>query len=442
MGLLDGNGDPVRAGGSRRVALMFSLDLTHPDIEEFISLKSGDNLHNANLSIKIHDTNKFIDKVLNDETMELSWKGKCKKTIDARRLWATIVDATYATGDPGILNWELVKSESTISYIKDLVTTNPCGEIALSVNESCCLGHLVLPRFVEKDAVNWHLLASTIRTGVRFLDNTLTVNKYPLQEQQKVAESLRRIGLGTTGLADMFILLGIKYGSEESLTFIDKLYRFISKTAYEASVMLAVEKGAFPACKPDMHIKTGYVKRMSRKIKELISEHGIRNAAILTQAPTGTVSILSGNVSSGIEPIFAPAYRRRFYLGDAIQEELVFHPLFTEFMDTGKNTDSFIRAKDLSVEDHFAIQIAVQKHIDNAVSKTINLAEDYPKELLNSVWLRYLPQVKGVTFYREGSKKDAPLTPLSLAEAKKLYKKGTKSGPQKTDNCRGGKCDL
>lgn len=325
-----------------------------------------------------------------------------------------------------------------------------CGEIAMSSYDACCLGHLVLTRFVKGFDVDWHLLADTVRTGVRFLDNVLTVNQFPLPEMKDKTSKLRRIGLGTTGLADMLALLGHRYGDEASLKFIDKLYRFISKTAYEASVLLAVEKGKFPLCDPKKHVKSGYMKRMSSKIKSMVEEHGIRNCAILTQAPTGTVSILSGNVSSGIEPMFAPAYERRFWSGDERKMELVLHPLFKRFMDEGRPVDHFVGSRDLSVKDHLEVQKVIQKHVDNAVSKTINMPHDYPMADMEALWLEYLPHLKGTTFYREntrgyvkedGSVEEPPLKALSLDEAKSRYSAEAQTGKDDND-CPSGICSL
>ena len=283
MKLVNSAGGPIKAGGVRRVALMFSLDMDHPDIEEFLDAKIKDGqLTMANISVRLKDTEKFIEAVETDGDWELSWKGKYKKTIKAKKLWDRIVSNAYDHADPGILNHGLALSESTIYYLKELVTTNPCGEIWLSVGESCDLGHLVLPRFVKDDGkINWEMMGETIRMGVRFLDNVLTVNHYPMKNMEEVGHDLRRIGLGVTGLADMVALMGIKYGSEEGNKFFDHLFRFISKSAYEASVMLAVEKGMFVGCDPEKHVNSGYVKRMTPKIKALIKEHGIRNCALL-----------------------------------------------------------------------------------------------------------------------------------------------------------------
>lgn len=452
MKLVNGCAEPVRAGGQRRVALMFSLDLHHPDIEEFLDAKlTKGELTYANVSVRCHDVTGFKKRVETDGEWELSWKGQYKKTIKARDLWQKIVKNAWSSAEPGFLNWELANNESNIYYIEPLVTTNPCGEIAMSSYDSCDLGHLVLTRFVENNEINYSKLADSVRTAVRFLDNVLTVNTYPLAEMQKKSHQLRRIGLGTTGLADMLTLIGVKYGSEDGNKVIDKLFRFISKVAYETSIMLAIEKGPFPVCDRKRHIESGFIKRMPKKIRSLILEHGIRNCAILTQAPTGTVSIVSGNCSSGVEPMFAPAYERRFFVGNQRQVETVFHPLFDQFMKEGKSVEHFVGSTELSVEQHLEVQRIVQKHIDNAVSKTINMAKDYSMEDMSKVWLKYLPDLKGTTFYRDGSRNyidengvehEPPLKAISLEEAKKRFAIDNKVDTMVVDDCAKGICEV
>lgn len=326
-----------------------------------------------------------------------------------------------------------------------------CGEIALSSFDCCCLGHIVLPRFVSDREIDYSFLGDTIRLAVRFLDNVLTVNSYPMSEMKDKSHKLRRIGLGTTGLADTLALLGYRYGSEEGNKIIDKLYRFISKAAYEASIMLAIEKDPFPSCIPDKHIESGYMKRMPQKIKSLIKEHGIRNCALLTQAPCGTVSILSGNCSSGIEPMYAPAYNRTYWKDNKRVKELVFHPLFEKFIKEGKSVDHFVSSHDLDLKDHMEVQRIIQKHIDNAVSKTINMSNDYPLEKMEKLWLEYLPHLKGTTFYREGTRgfineegieEQPPLTPISLEEAKIRVKEEHSIDAQNVDDCPKGVCEI
>jgi ribonucleoside-diphosphate reductase alpha chain len=452
MRLVDACAKPVRAGGTRRVALMFSLDLDHPDVLEFLDakLEKGELTH-ANVSVRSKRTTDFINAIKNDEDWELSWKGKFKKKIKARELWNKIVTNAYNSAEPGFLNWELVENESNIGYIEPLVTTNPCGEIALSSYDCCCLGHLVLHRFVNNGEMDWHKLGNVVRTGVRFLDNVLTVNTYPMPEMKEKSHRLRRIGLGTTGLADTLAMLGYRYGSPEGNKFVDKLYSFIAKAAYESSVMLAIEKGAFPACDPRKQVESDFMKRMPKKIRALVLEHGIRNCALLTQAPTGTVSILSGNCSSGIEPMFAPAYERRFWQGSERKTELVFHPLFSQFMSEGKPVEHFVGSQDLSVENHMEVQAIVQSHVDNAVSKTINMAFNYPVEDMSRMWLEYLPRLKGTTFYREntrgfvnadGTIAEPPLKAISIEEAKARYVESHKTEAAFVDDCVSGVCSV
>lgn len=450
---VNGGAHMVRAGGGRRAANMFSLDLDHPDVERFLDAKlSKGELDMANVSVRCKNTSDFIDAVKNNGDWELHWKGQYKKMIKARPLWNKIVKNAHDSAEPGFLNMELALSESTIYYIEDLVTTNPCGEIFLTPYGNCCLGHIVLPRFVKNGKLDKSALAEAVGIGVRFLDNVLDVNAYPLPEMKEKAQKLRRIGLGTTGLADMLAMLGHKYGSEEGNKFIDDLFRLISKAAYEASVLLAIEKGAFPACKPELHVKSGYMKRMTDKIKSRVEEHGIRNCALLTQAPTGTVSILSGNCSSGIEPMFAFAYWRNYWEGEKRVRELCFHPLFTQFLNEGKDVEHFVASHDLAVRDHMEVQKIIQKHVDNAVSKTINMPNKYPVKSMSELWLEYLPFLKGTTFYREGSRNfvdedgvehEPPLVPISLKDAKKLFaEQEAKDEAAHTDDCPGGVCDI
>ena len=453
MNLIDGCAEPVRSGGNRRAALMFCLNLDHPDTPEFLDAKlEKGKLTHANVSLKCNNTKDFITAVKKNQDIELSWKGQYKKSINAKDLWNKIIKNAYESAEPGFLNWELVESENNIHYISKLASTNPCGEIALSSYDCCCLGHLVLYRFFKEDGtLNWAHLADTIRLGVRFLDNILTVNSYPLPQMKETSNKLRRIGLGTTGLADLLALLGYRYGSVDANKFVDKLYKFIAKQAYEASIMLAIEKGSFPLFNAEKHLQSGFIQKMPHKIKSLIAEHGIRNCAILTVAPTGTVSILSGNCSSGIEPMFAPAYERRYWSGKERKTELVFHPLFKQFMDQDKNVDHFVGSRDLSVKEHMEVQKTIQKWIDNAVSKTINIAEDCPLEEVSEAWLEYLPYLKGTTFFREntrgyvaedGTVHEPPLKALSLEEAKFRYDSEERSEERKEVDCNSGVCEI
>ena len=453
MELINAIGHPVRSGGGRRVALMFSLDLDHPDVEEFLSCKLEQNkLTLANVSLRSRNTEKFIEAVKKDLPWELKYKGKLHKTISAKKLWNTIVENAHKSAEPGILNFELAEKEHNIWYCDQLVTTNPCGEIFMGAYSVCCLGHLVLPRFIDIDGnIMWDSIAETIKLSVRFLDNVLSVNKYPLPEIEEKSKNIRRIGLGTTGLGDFLILRSLKYGSQEALKDIDHLYRFISKIAYESSSMLAIEKGSFPWLDIEKFLESGYMKRQTKKVRSYVREHGIRNCALLTNAPTGTTSIVSNNCSSGLEPIFAPAYERRFWEGDKRKTEVIVHPLFKKFFDEEKPLNHFVASHELSVRQHLEVQAVVQKHVDQAISKTINMPKDYPIEDMSKVWLEFLPQLKGTTFYREGTrgfidedgnKKEPPLKPLTLAEAKKEVINSNKVEVVSNIDCPSGSCGI
>lgn len=342
-------------------------------------------------------------------------------------------------------HWGVIKCSNGFSgYI-----AHNCGELFMTSDESCCLGSLVLPRFVSNGEVDYDLLDDVISNGIRFLDNVLSVNYYPLISQKEVANKLRRVGLGVTGLADTLILLGYKYGSDEGNKFLDKLFRFISKSAYEASIMLAAERGMFPLCKPEQHIKTGFVERMPKKIKSLILEHGIRNCALLTCPPTGTISLVSGNCSAGIEPIFSPGYKRNYFEINERKSEIVLHPLFKQFVDEGNDLSNFVSARDLSIEQHLQVQSIIQRHVDGAISKTVNISENYPIEDFKKTWLEYLPLVKGTTFYRENSRgyvdKDGnilepPLVALSVEDAKNACDNSTTGTIEQ--KCKSGVCEL
>jgi len=451
----------VRAGGGRRSALMMSLDLEHPDVLKFLDakLKNGE-ISLANISVKINHTKKFVEAVKNDGKWEVSWKGKYKREISAKTLWNRIVKNAWDSADPGVLNFEFAREESPSEYHSEIRTSNPCGEQLLSSTPgkgggSCCLGHIVLPRFInENKTVNWEMLGEVTRLAVRFLDNVLDVNSYPLPDQKEQSQKERRIGLGVTGLADFLTVLKLKYGGEEANKMVDKLFRFISKQSYEGSVFLAAEKGSFPACIPEKHVKTGFVRRMTPKIKSLILEHGIRNTCLLSCAPTGTVSIVSGNCSSGLEPMFAPAYYRNFWKGKDRARELVFHPLFKRALEAGEDVLHFVNASDISPKQHLEVQKVIQKHVDGAVSKTCQLPNKFPLKELSEIWLKYLPYLKGTTFYREGSRNfidengvehEPPLVAIPLKEAVKLYQKHkeeAKTEAAPVNDCPKGVCEL
>ena len=444
MQMIDRVGDVLVSGGGRRLALMLALDIDHPDIEEFLSVKLDLNeLNNANISVIMNiDPREFQEAVANDSNLKLRFAGRdTEKTVSARKVWNVLVENAWNSGEPGVLNGFMANKMSNIWYHKPLVCTNPCGEIWLEEYGCCCLGALVLPRFVRNGNFDWDQLDSTIRASVRFLDDVLTVNHYPLQEIKDNCENLRRIGLGVMGLHTMLLELGLQYSSEAGLSFIDTLFSVIKNTAYDASINIAIEKGPFPEYEPRF-LDSGFARTLKRGIRNKVKEHGIRNCALLTIAPTGTTSMVA-NVSSGIEPLFAPVYKRHFFKptddgSRVLAEEIVVTPEFERFGELAEG------AYDLTPRQHFDVQKIVQAHIDNAVSKTVNLPKGYPVDELASLWLEFLPYLKGTTFYRQGSRDSEPLEAIPTKDAWQ-YLDGAKvvefnAEEQATMDCPDGVC--
>ena len=449
MQMINGVGDVLVGGGGRRLALMLDLNITHPDLSEFLDKKlDRKELTNANISVIIDKrlpAESFIKKVRKGEDFEPVFGSTRYPKVNAKDIWEKIVTNAWTSGEPGVLNGDLANKESNIWYHKPLISTNPCGEIWLEEYGSCCLGALVLPRFVSSDgSLDWDQLRKTINTAVRFLDNVLSVNEYPLQAIRDNNNYIRRIGLGIMGLHSMLIMTGRRYS--DSLDFIDELMKFIKEEAYLASIQLATEKGSFGGF-DERFLDSGFARRaLSSAIRSKIRKNGIRNAAILTIAPTGTTGMVS-NVSTGIEPLFAPAYWRRFFRptpdgSRQLDKELVIDPLW----DTVEDVSVLEGAYDIAPETHFDVQRICQAHIDNAVSKTINLPSNFPVESLSDLWLEYLPDLKGTTFYRAGSRGQEPLEAIPLDEAKQLVK-NTKIHTstieeQSSLDCPDGLCDI
>jgi ribonucleoside-diphosphate reductase alpha chain len=482
-------GEHVRAGKNRRTALMGILNVTHPDLLEFLSVKlDHGQLNNFNISVAI--TNRFLEAVeLNEpwyftygnkeyHSYDLSRNGeevisvlgldeedaltraenfhKVKWTDEfemigqrdmmARELWDMIWKNSVESGDPGIYNIDLANNYTNVSYFENLDSTNPCGEISLPSYGNCCLGNVNLSNMVLEDGsdVDWKRLARTVRTGIRFLDNVLTVNTFPTEECKIVGERSRRIGLGVTGLHYMLIKLGITYGSEKCLEFLERLFSTIRDEAYKMSIYLARDKQPFPEFDYKKYLNEEFAKTLPARIRMLIKRYGIRNAVMLTIPPCGTISMLHG-VSSGIEPIFSAMYNRRWRSNNIWKEQLVVDPLFQEYYDEGKSLDPFVGAYDISPEDHIKVQATVQRFIDSCISKTINLPATATPEEFSQAALDYASYLKGLTVYRAGSKGNEPLQAISLTEEnieKHMGRREAEIGVQSGDSCslEGGAC--
>ncbi len=443
--------EEIRAGSSRRAARMFALNINHPDILEFVHAKMDlGQLNNGNASI-IFDFSptEFFEKVDNDLTLDLIFQGTVRSSISARELWNKILTHALANGEPGILNGYRANEDNNIGYCRKLICTNPCGEQWLHAYSSCCLGALVLPRFLKssksknfKEKIDWEFLHHSVSVGVRFLDDVLSVSYSPLPEIKQEAFDTRRIGLGIMGLHYMLIQLGFKYSSAEGRDACDKIGAFIKHAAYDTSVGLASEKGPFPLWDASKAFtKSNFISRLKPSMKSKIKLFGLRNCSILTIAPTGTTGMVQG-VSTGIEPIFAPAYNRRFYKNGIKTSSLVVDPLFREMVLSDQDVTCFESASDISPWDHLNMQATWQEHIDNAVSKTINIPRgEYTVEKLDLLYREFLPRLKGLTIYPEGSREDEPLERLSMDTAINLVRTQD-SEVSISDDCRSGNCII
>ncbi len=412
----------IMAAGARRGAMMGVLACDHPDIEAFIHAKrQPGRLTNFNMSVLITDA--FMQAVEDDAGWPLRHAGRVVKTVSARALFDAIMRSTYDHAEPGVIFIDTINRENNLYWLEHIHATNPCGEQPLPPYGACLLGSLNLTRFVqdpfgEKARLDTESLCAAARTAVRLLDNVIDISRYPLEQQRAEARAKRRIGLGITGLADALVMLGLRYGSEEAAEAARSWMACIERAAYETSIELAREKGPFPLFDAERYAAAGHAARLPDDLKELIRRHGIRNALLTSIAPTGTISLLAGNVSSGIEPIFALEYVRRLRLpdGSAHEELLQDHAvaLWREmFGDAPLPRDIFVTVDDLHWRDHLRMQQALQNHVDSAISKTINLPEDISFEDFRSVYqAAWRAGLKGCTTYRPNPVTGAVLSPV------------------------------
>jgi len=399
----------VMSAGQRRGAMMGCLRIDHPDIEAFIDAKrDATRLRNFNVSVLVTDA--FMSALRNDGDWALVFNGEVYQTVRARDLWARLMRATYDVAEPGVIFIDRVNAQNNLAHCETVSATNPCGEQPLPPYGACLLGSLNLSRLVkhpfEADAaIDLDRLADLTATSVRLLDNVIDVSRYPLPEQEAEAKAKRRIGLGITGLADALIFCNARYGAEDGLALTRTWLDAIRRAAYRASAELAAEKGAFPAYDPAM-LERPMLTALDAETRALIAEHGLRNGGLTTIAPTGTISLLAGNTSSGIEPVFAFSYQRRVRQGDnSYVEEPVQDYALTLWKrlkgDAAPPEHSFVSAQTLTPADHLAMQATAQLYIDSSISKTINCAEDIAFEDFADVYVRaYESGCKGCTTYR------------------------------------------
>lgn len=415
----------IMSAGSRRGAMMATMRCDHPDIEHFITAKSDPaRLRMFNMSVLVTDD--FMEAVKSDGSWELVFDGKVFQTVNARDLWNKIMQNTYDQAEPGVIFIDRINKANNLSYVEQIAATNPCGEQPLPPYGACLLGSINLARLVtdpfEKAAeLNEAALTDLVKTAVRMMDNVVDASNFPLPEQAQEAQAKRRIGLGVTGLADALLMLGLKYGTEEAAAQTEAWMKAIAHASYKASVDLAKEKGAFPLFDADKYVDGGMVQYLDEDLKAEIKKHGIRNALLTSIAPTGTISLYAGNVSSGIEPVFAYAYTRKVLQkdGSRTEEEVVDYAvkLWREKFGDKELPDYFVNAQTLAPAAHVRMQAAAQKWIDSSISKTINCPEDISFDAFKDVYMQaWDTGCKGCTTYRPNEITGSVLTVSESSE--------------------------
>ncbi|SDC97793.1 adenosylcobalamin-dependent ribonucleoside-diphosphate reductase [Ruegeria marina] len=415
----------IMSAGSRRGAMMATMRCDHPDIEQFIAAKSDPaRLRMFNMSVLVTDA--FMEAVKADGPWELQFDGKIYHTVQARDLWNRIMQATYDYAEPGVIFIDRINAANNLNYVETIAATNPCGEQPLPPYGACLLGSINLARLVKNPfeagaKLDPEALHQLVATAVRMMDNVVDASKFPLPEQAAEARNKRRIGLGVTGLADALLMLGLRYGSDEAAKQTGDWLHAIARAAYLASVDLAREKGAFPLFDAGKYLASGNMMQMDEDVREAIRTHGIRNALLTSIAPTGTISLYAGNVSSGIEPVFAYAYTRKVLQkdGSRTEEEVVDYAVQMwrdKFGDTPL-PDYFVNAQTLAPADHVRMQAAAQKWIDSSISKTINCPEDISFDEFKDVYmLAWDLGCKGCTTYRPNEVTGSVLTVSESAD--------------------------
>ena len=433
----------IMSAGQRRGAMMATLRCDHPDIEEFIAAKAdAKRLRNFNLSVLVTDA--FMAALEADAPWALVFEGTVYKTVAARDLWDQLMRATYDYAEPGVIFIDRVNAQNNLQYCETIAATNPCGEQPLPPFGACLLGSinlaaLVADPFKPSAAIDTARLEAIVITAVRFLDNIIGVSHYPLEAQADEARAKRRIGLGVTGLADALIFCSLPYGELAARQKAAHWMAIIQNAAYRASAQLAAEKGPFPLFDRDAFLNGPNIARLDPAVRELASRHGLRNGCLTSIAPTGTISLLAGNVSSGIEPVFDFAYKRRVLgTGGLAREERVedfaYRAFRNCFGDEAPLTPAFVTAAALKPSEHLAMQAALQPFVDSAISKTINCPEAMPFEAFRDVYAdAYRLGLKGCTTYRPNAVTGAVLVeadkPVSAIAVEPLVDLPVEPGP-------------
>ena len=398
----------VHSAGQRRGAMMGCLRIDHPDIEAFIDAKRDPGrFRNFNLSVLVTDA--FMSALGSDADWPLVFKGETARTVRARELWERLVRATYDVAEPGVIFVDRVNAANNLAHCETISASNPCGEQMLPPYGACLLGSINLARLVDNPFEGGKLdedqLGELTHTAVRMLDNVIDISRYPLPEQEAEAKAKRRIGLGITGLADALLFCGATYGSSEAVEITRHWLGIIKREAYRASALLAAEKGPFPLYDPAM-LERPNLAGLDEETLALIAEHGLRNGCLTSIAPTGTTSLLAGNVSSGIEPVFAYSYTRKILRPDGTKREEQVEDyamrVWRELkQDAPPPAELFVSAQTLTPSDHLTMQAAAQALIDSSISKTVNCPEDIGFDAFADIYVEgYHLGCKGLTTYR------------------------------------------
>ena len=414
MQVFDATCRTIMSAGQRRGAQMGILRCDHPDIEDFIDAKRKDGaLRMFNLSVAVTDA--FMQAVKAGGPWNLLFDGQVYRTIQARDLWDKIMRSTYDYAEPGVFMVDRVNRMNNLAYCEQIRASNPCGEQPLPPYGACLLGSLNLTRFVTdpfgaQAAVDVEALARTVRVAVRFLDNIVDLSNYPLEKQRAEAVAKRRMGIGVTGLADALIFLGLRYGSEPAVALAERVMAQIAAAAYDTSADLAAEKGKFPLFEAGKYLKAPFIKALPKAVRDKIRRYGIRNSHLTSIAPTGTISLLAGNISSGVEPVFALHYVRRIRQGDGEEtcEHEVLDYAYAEYCRGFGRPDqdadlpaAFVTSDTVTPHEHLLMQAALQRHVDSAISKTINVPTEMPFESFRDIYMQaYDMGLKGCTTFR------------------------------------------
>ncbi len=439
----------ILSTGARRGAMMGTLRCDHPDIEEFIAAKQKrGQLRHFNISVLVSDA--LMEAVKNDTEWPLvfpaasacsneeivlrSWPGyqnpvPCKiyKRIRARALWQKIMRASYDSAEPGVLFIDRINHLNNLYYCETIRATNPCGEVPLPPYGACNLGSVNLTQFVREPfttqaQLDWNGIRMTAGTAVRLLDNVIDISHFPLPAQAGQARNSRRIGLGMTGLADALLMLHIRYGSNEAMQIAQQVMQCICYAAYQSSIEIAWEKGAFPLFDREKYLAGAFVQTLPEPIRNDIAQQGIRNSHLTAIAPAGTISLLANNISSGLEPVFDSCYTRKILNLDGSYSTYPITDYAVALWRTNRQCDdlppAFVNAHTLSPVEHLNIQAAVQPYVDQAISKTINIPADYSFDVLGHLYQdAYDLGLKGCTIFRPNPVTGSILTDLDKEDS-------------------------